>query len=235
MHQFIFKRNEIKYLITDEQKDLILKAIDQYMKQDKYGVSTIRNIYFDTLDYRLIRRSIEKPLYKEKLRIRSYKQVDENEKIFIEMKKKYKSVVYKRRIKINQKEALKWVCENIRPNDNSQIANEIDYFIKFYKGLKPIVFLSYDREAYYSIEDEDLRITFDSNILYRTNDLSFDQEIYGTSILDKDKIIMEVKSSKGMPLWLTSVLSELKIYKTSYSKYGTAYQDLIFKNRGGIV
>lgn len=67
--QDVFKRYELKYMITKEQKEKLLKAMEPYMALDKYGRTTIRNIYFDTENYRLVRRSIERPAYKEKLRI----------------------------------------------------------------------------------------------------------------------------------------------------------------------
>ena len=60
--QTVFKRYELKYLLTRAQKERILEAMEPYMALDKYGRTTIRNIYFDTDNYRLIRRSIEKVL-----------------------------------------------------------------------------------------------------------------------------------------------------------------------------
>ena len=94
----VFKRYELKYLLTPAQRDAVLLGIAPYMQLDRYGHTTIRNIYFDTGDYRLIRRSIEKPAYKEKLRVRSYRLVGSDDTVFVELKKKYDGVVYKRRI-----------------------------------------------------------------------------------------------------------------------------------------
>jgi len=148
--------------------------------------------------------------------------------VFVELKKKYKHVVYKRRISLPDKEATKWLSGEKHPDNYTQIANEIDYFLKFYGTLHPTVFLSYDREAYYSNDDTDFRITFDYNILCRQEDLSLQSEAYGTPILPEGKVLMEIKCSGGIPLWITKVLSEEKIYKTSFSKYATAYRTLIF-------
>ena len=83
VHQTVFKRYELEYMLTLEQKEKMLEVMSPYMELDKYGRTTIRNIYFDTDNYRLISRSIEKPSYKEKIRIRSYSQatsqaLDEN-------------------------------------------------------------------------------------------------------------------------------------------------------------
>ena len=226
-YQSVFKRYELKYLLTQAQKQAVLEVLARHMLPDQYGQTTIRNIYFDTENYRLIRRSIEKPLYKEKLRLRSYSQLAAEEPAFVELKKKYDGVVYKRRIKMPEKAALNWLCHGQPPADNSQIAREIDYFSNFYRPLRPKVFLSYDRIAYYAPQHPNLRITFDDNILFRQDDLSLSAEIRGTPILGAELTLMEIKSAGGIPLWLTQALTENRIYKTSFSKYGTAYQMLM--------
>lgn len=226
--QTVFKRYELKYMLTEEQKEKILKAMDPYMKLDKYGRTTIRNIYFDTDNYRLIRRSIEKPAYKEKMRIRSYSRADSESTVFVELKKKYKHVVYKRRISLPEQEAMEWACGVGHCRKDTQISKEIDYFLEYYKNLRPAVFLSYEREAYYSKDKSDFRVTFDDTILCRQEDLSLKSEAYGTPILPEGMVLMEIKCSGGLPLWMAHVLSEEHVYKTSFSKYGTAYQTIIF-------
>ena len=226
--QTVFRRYELKYLLTMAQKETVLKAMQPYMTLDKYGRTTIRNLYYDTDSYLLIRRSIEKPAYKEKLRIRSYSQTDDNSTVFVELKKKYKHVVYKRRISLPYTDATAWLSREKHPAKHTQIANEIDYFLDYYGSLHPTVFLSYERKAYYCNDGSDFRVTFDDNILCRQEDLSLESEVYGTPILPEGKVLMEIKCSGGIPLWMTHVLSEEKIYKTSFSKYGTAYGTLIF-------
>lgn len=226
--QSVFKRYELKYMLTSAQKEKVLKAMAPYMKLDKYGRTTIRNLYYDTDDYLLIRRSIEKPVYKEKLRIRSYSKATEDNEVFVELKKKYKHIVYKRRVTIPNDEATKWLSGEINLTKNNQITNEIDYFLGFYNSLHPSIFLSYEREAYYSLDGTDFRVTFDDEILCRQNDLSLASDVYGERILPDDKVLMEIKCSGGIPLWMTEILSKEKIYKTSFSKYGTAYKTLIF-------
>ena len=226
--QTVFKRYELKYMLTIAQKEKILEAIAPYMKLDKYGRTVIRNIYFDTENYRLIRRSIEKPAYKEKLRIRSYSQATSDSTVFVELKKKYDKVVYKRRIALTEGEAMAWVTGKIPSPVSTQISREIDYFIGFYEKLKPSVFLSYEREAYYERGGGDFRVTFDDMILCRQSDLSLCSEAYGTPILPEGMVLMELKCSGGIPLWMADVLSREKIYKTSFSKYGTAYTNLIY-------
>ena len=229
--QTVFKRHELKYMLTLEQKERILEAISPYMKLDKYGRTTIRNIYFDTDNYRLIRRSIEKPAYKEKLRIRSYAQATADSTVFVELKKKYEKVVYKRRLPLCEREAMAWVCRESACPSDTQISREIDYFIDFYEKINPTVFLSYEREAYYDSSGGDFRVTFDDNILCRQTDVNLCSPAYGTPILPCGKILMELKCSGGIPLWMVEVLSRERIYKTSFSKYGTAYSTLVFPSK----
>lgn len=227
--QTVFKRYEIKYMITPEQKAKVLEAMKPYMKPDNYGRTAIRNIYYDTDTYLLIRRSIEKPIYKEKLRIRSYGRAEPDSTVFVELKKKYKHVVYKRRISLPEKEAMEWLSCEKHCRKHTQISEEVDYFLEYYKTLHPTVFLSYEREAFYANDGSGFRVTFDDNILCRQEDLSLRAEIYGTPILPYGKTLMEIKCSGGIPLWMTRVLSEEHIYKTSFSKYSTAYRTLIFR------
>lgn len=225
--QTVFKRYELKYLITKEQQKLLLAMMEEYMEPDKFGKSTICNIYFDTPSKILIRRSNEKPVYKEKLRVRSYGVATPDTTVFVELKKKYKSVVYKRRIHMKEAAAMNYLKDGIKPEKENQITKEIDYFCQFYKGIEPAVFMSYERKAFFSKNDPNFRMTFDENILCRDYDLSLTSGIYGTSILDKDMVLLEVKTALGIPLWLTAFLTENKLYKTSFSKYGTAYKTII--------
>ena len=232
----IFERYELKYLITKEQKEIILSCMEPYMKEDPYGRSTIRNVYFDLPDFLLIRRSFAKPVYKEKLRIRSYNAVSSAEPIFVELKKKYKSVVYKRRISLPERDAMRYLCQGAPLDTKSQISREIDYFLEFYKALSPTVFLSYDREAFYAAEDGDFRVTFDDNILWRNYDLSLTKSIYGFPLISSDLSLMEIKTGSAIPLWMVSILTSHQIYKTSFSKYGTAFQQILsgtVKQKGG--
>lgn len=235
-YQAVFQRTELKFLLTTEQKKKILEEMEPYMALDQYGRTTIRNIYFDTDDYRLIRRSIEKPVYKEKLRIRSYQKATPSSTVFVEVKKKYKSVVYKRRLPLTEEAAMDWVTGKMQCREDTQISREIDYFLGFYKTLHPVVFLSYEREAYYCKDGGDFRVTFDDRIFCRQEELSLEADIWGTPLLPEGKVLMELKCAGGIPLWMIKVLSRERIYKTSFSKYGTAYQTIIFpKIQGGLL
>lgn len=226
--QTVFKRYELKYMLTLEQKQRLLNVLSPYMKLDKYGRTTIRNLYYDTNDWLLIRRSIEKPSYKEKLRLRTYAKAESDAVAFVELKKKYKKVVYKRRISLPYNEAVDWLSGEKHTENFGQISKEVDYFLEYYKTLHPAMFISYEREAFYSKDGSDFRVTFDDNILCRTEDLSLMSEPYGERILPQGKVLMEIKCSKGIPLWMTDFLSKEKIFRTSFSKYGTAYVNMIY-------
>ena len=228
-----FKRYELKYKLTLDQKERLLKIMDDFMELDQYKRTTICNIYYDTEDFRLIRNSIEKPIYKEKLRVRSYGKARESSKVFVELKKKYDSVVYKRRITMGNQAAEMWLTSDENCPVDSQIAQEIEFFRHHYKGIRPQVFLSYEREAYYMKDGSDFRVTFDENIMARRDRLSLTEEAGGTSLLPDGYTLMELKISKGMPLWMADFLAKEKIYKTSYSKYGTYYTNVILPEMFG--
>lgn len=228
VYQSVFKRFELKYLLTRPQKELLLRAMEPYMALDQYGRTEIRNIYFDTDTYRLIRRSIERPVYKEKLRIRSYGRATPQGTVFVELKKKFDAVVYKRRLPLPEQAAMDWV-QGVAPcGERTQIAEEIAYFLDYYQTIRPAAFLSYEREAYYALDGGDFRVTFDERILCRQEELSLCSDAWGTSLLDDGLVLMEIKCSGGIPLWMTRVLTDEHIYKTSFSKYGTAYETLIY-------
>lgn len=226
-HQTVFKRYELKYMLTPQQYRQVLAAMEPHMTLDQYGRTTIRNIYYDTDSYLLIRRSIEKPVYKEKLRIRSYRLANADSTVFVELKKKYQSVVYKRRLALSEQAATDWVSRAAPCPKHTQISAEIDYFIRHYATLRPAVFLSYEREAYFANDGSDFRVTFDDTVLCRREDLSLQSEVYGTPLLPPNRVLMEIKCSGGIPLWMTAVLSREQIYKDSFSKYGTAYTSMI--------
>ncbi len=227
-YQAVFKRYELKYLLNNDQLQAILQVMAPHMQLDAYGDSVIRNLYYDTEDYRLIRHSLSKPIYKEKLRIRSYHRATEGVPVYVELKKKYKGVVYKRRLQMPEENIKCWMAGAPAPQD-SQIAREITYFRDFYPRLSPKVYLSYHRLAYYDKEGSSFRITFDTKIRARQQDLSLDSDhSVGTLLLPEGKTLMELKCAGSMPLWMAKALSENGIYKTSFSKYGTAYTQMIF-------
>ncbi len=221
--QYVFKRYEKKYILNEEQYQAFMEYTKEYLIPDKYGLHTICNIYYDTEDYLLIRRSIEKPVYKEKFRIRSYGIPDREHTVFLELKKKYKDVVYKRRLAMPLWQAEDFLERNIRPERGGQVLKEIEYFLDFYKPIKKM-YIAYDRRAYYVEGDESLRVTIDRNIRSREDNLSMENGDEGRRLLPDGQYLMEIKTVNALPLWLVDVLSMLKIYKTSFSKYGMIYQ-----------
>lgn len=223
----VFKRHELKYLMDAEQTKAVYEALGEHMVLDRYGHSTIRNIYLDTDSYLLARRSIEKPLYKEKLRFRSYGRPEPDGKVFVELKKKYKSVVYKRRLTMPLDKAMAWFTSDTEDFPHTQIGEEIDFLRHRYTGIGPAMLLTYEREAYYAKDGGDLRITMDSNILVRLQDIRLDSEIGGHSVLPEGYMLMEVKTMYGYPEWLLEVLEQNRLYKTSFSKYGSAYKQIV--------
>lgn len=231
-YQSVFQRYEIKYILTPKQCAEIKSTIADRMHIDEYGPTTIRNIYLDTEDYRLIRASLDKPVYKEKIRIRSYRHATSDDNVFVELKKKYEGIVYKRRIESANYLAMDWLCAGGDAPDDSQISREISYFRDFYSGIAPRALITYEREAYAPIDPEkdDIRITFDRNILGRDYNISLSSGIYGDHILPKDKVLLEVKIPGVMPLWLTRYLNEHHIRKVSFSKYGEYYMNHIRTN-----
>ncbi|WP_026519196.1 polyphosphate polymerase domain-containing protein [Butyrivibrio sp. FCS006] len=224
----VFQRIEVKYLLDDMQYTELRKRLEGMAAVDSYGKTSILNIYFDTPDYKLIERSLEKPVYKEKLRLRTYGVADDDTNAFIEIKKKYKGVVYKRRISMPYKKAMEYLVDDKRPEQRSQISDEIDYFLKYYKGIRPAMAISYDRIAMAGIEDPDLRITFDTNIRWRTDKLSLSEGNVGKDILLPGQHLMELKIAGAMSIELAKILDELNIRKTSFSKYGKGYVDYMY-------
>lgn len=222
--QSCFARRETKYFLTKKQYAGMLAGMAAHTVPDVYPSYTINNIYFDTDNFRLIRDSLEKPIYKEKLRLRSYGQVDAGQKVFLEMKKKFDGVVYKRRIVLPIEEATAYLDRGERPTDDNQICREIDW-LRRCCDLKPAAFIGYEREAYAGIEDKELRITFDTNLRWRKDDLDLRSADVGEVLGPPDAILMEVKFPGVCPFWLSRLMSELNIKRSSFSKYGACYTD----------
>ncbi len=214
--QTCFRRVEKKYLLTYAQYLAMKKGMAPYMRPDAYSHYTLCNVYYDTPDYQLIQRSLEKPVYKEKLRVRSYGVPSWNGRVFVELKKKYDGVVYKRRVTLGAAEAENWLAGRAAGND-SQISREIDWFLRNYPVI-PRVFIGYDREAYAGTENHDLRVTFDTDLRGRNWDVDLLSGDFGERILPPGQILMELKIPGSAPLWLAHLLSDNGIFSSSFSK-----------------
>ena len=235
MAQSVFERYEKKYLMDEQQFQEFTKFLQGRMVSNQYGRHTICNIYFDTPDYRLIRASIEKPVYKEKLRLRSYGVAKKEDTVFVELKKKYNGIVYKRRVSMTLQEAKQYLLRGKQPHTSCQILKEIDWFLDFYQPI-PKVYIAYDRIAICSSENANLRITFDTNIRWREIVLDLSKGVWGDTLLGERQHLMEIKIPGAMPLWLSQGLTEFGIFPTSYSKYGNCYKNYLIHSSdiGGI-
>lgn len=226
--QYCFERYEKKYFLTPAQQEYLRSRMEPYVKVNDYGEYTTCNIYYDTDDWRLVRESIEKPAYKEKLRVRSYGVPAEGEKIFVELKKKCGGIVYKRRIS-TETYMVEPFLRGLEPARRyGQIGQEIAWFQKLHQTT-PKVFIACDRTAFAGIDDPNLRITFDTNMRWRDTELDLCLGDNGKPILSTDQILMEVKMPGACPLWLSRLLSEAGAFPISFSKYGTCYRDHLLK------
>ncbi|MBP0955105.1 MAG: polyphosphate polymerase domain-containing protein [Oscillospiraceae bacterium] len=218
----VFKREEIKYILTGSQYLKLRHMINAHMAEDKYGLTTIYTTYFDSSDDIMIRRSLDKPVYKEKIRARSYgAPEDENSTVFLELKKKFKGTVYKRRIAMTLGDYEHYVATG-EYRDHSQIFDEIDYAVGLYHAY-PRLTMCYDRIAMFCPEDETIRMTFDFNIRCRRNDLDHTAGDRGDLLLPAGSVLLEIKISNSMPMWMVSALSSAGAYPVSVSKYGKYY------------
>ncbi len=223
-YQGTFQRYEEKYLVSEIKYRLLRQCLKDRMAVDEYGETAICNIYFDTPTHLLIRNSLEKPAYKEKLRLRSYGIPGEDDKVFVELKKKYKGIVYKRRVKLELSQAEQYLYYQKPMEQPSQIMKEIGWFMRFYKEIEPSMYISYQRTAMYGMEDSRLRITFDRDILWREQELWLEYGIWGNPLLQQGERLMEIKLPYAMPLWLSRILDQLELYPVSFSKYGNGYR-----------
>ena len=224
---YTFKRYEKKYLLSKEKYDAFMDVADAYLEPDVYYKSLVCSIYYDSDDFELIRHSIESPVYKEKLRLRSYGVPSDDSAAFVELKKKYKGVVYKRRVEMTAAQAQEWLAGG-RPPEESQITREIDWFLKM-NDVSPKVFIGCDRTSYVAKDDPELRITIDSGIRWRDSDLLLQSGDCGQELLEEDQSLMEIKMPEAAPLWLARLLSNEEIFPTTYSKYGTCYKTEILR------
>lgn len=223
----VFERHEKKYRLSEETYQKLMEKLYEYMQCDQYGKHIICSLYFDTDDYLLIRRSIGKPKYKEKMRLRSYGIPTPQSTVFLELKKKLDGITYKRRIPMTFSDAIQYINEGKPPEENGQILEEVNWFMNIYKP-SPKVLVFYERIALFGIEDNNLRVTFDSDIRWRSDRL-FEMVDDGTPLILPGERIMEIKVNGSFPCWLSRILSELKIYPTSFSKYGTVYRNMFME------
>ncbi|MBR5746369.1 MAG: polyphosphate polymerase domain-containing protein [Clostridia bacterium] len=226
----VMQRVEMKYLLNAEQTEYLRERLNGHMEVDRYGKTSIASLYYDTPNYQLIRASVEKPLFKEKIRLRSYGIATEESPVYLELKRKAYGIVYKRRVETTIPLVHKFFSGEGDICAPGQINREITVFRDHYKTLVPSCMIIYDRTAYYE-PDGDLRLTIDENPRYRLTDLTLTKSMEGISLLDEGCTILEVKVQEAMPMWLCNILSSGRINKGSFSKYGEAYRQQLIKAR----
>ena len=226
----VMQRFELKYILNREQMAYLQRRLEGHMQPDQFGRTSIASLYYDTPDMRLIRTSLEGLPFKEKLRLRSYGLATETSPVFLELKRKAHGVVYKRRVQTTVPRAEGFFRRENQPGAGGQIDRELTYFRDHYENLAPSCLIIYDRTAYFT-PGGDLRLTIDENPRYRTEQLELTRSMEGVSLLPEQGAVLEIKVQGAMPLWLAEALSEGRIYKTSFSKYGAAYRHQITKMR----
>lgn len=235
MNELISNRFEKKYILDESQFKSLHELIKKHLKRDPYMPKDtqyhVYNLYFDTDDYSFIRRSLERPIYKDKFRLRAYHMpVHGEDLVFFEIKKKFQGRINKRRIQLPYKEAKKYLYQHQKPSflsiTDQQIFQEVDYLISRNGQLSPRVYIAYDRLAYLN-NTNSFRITFDTNIRFRTHDLHLESDESKPILADPKGALMEVKSTRNFPLWLVKELSKLTIYSQRFSKYGKTYQQIL--------
>jgi hypothetical protein len=217
---------EKKYLLSGEQYEKLFAALKDHIEPDIYFRSTVCSLYYDTDDFALIRHSIEAPVYKEKLRLRSYGVPGGDDTVFIELKKKFKGMVYKRRLAMSAGAAAAYLAGEAPPPEDSQMTKEIDWFLR-QNRVRPKALIACDRTAWVAKDDHELRITFDENLRWREKDLDLTLGSAGEPLTEPGCVLMEIKIPGTAPLWLAHLLSELALFPTGFSKYGTCYRDHI--------
>ena len=224
----VMKRYELKYLLSAEQTDYLRERLKGHMEVDEFGLTSIASLYYDTPTYELIRRSIEKPPFKEKIRLRSYGLATDTSPVFLELKRKAYRIVYKRRVQSTIPQVHRFFAGESDVFAGGQINREITTFRDYYKTLVPACLIIYDRTAYFE-PGGDLRLTIDNNPRYRAEDLTLKKSMEGISLLPDGWTVLEIKVQQAMPLWLSEILDTGHIYKGSFSKYGTAYKQQLYK------
>ena len=224
--QYTFARVEKKYFLTPAQKQQLLSLLDKYTEEDAFPRSTVYSLYYDTPTFELIRHSAGRPVYKEKLRLRSYGVPGEESPVFLEVKKKCQGVVYKRRIRLPLVEARGYLQQGVPPENEGQIFREIDWFVRHRPQLRPVALIACDRLALAGCENPNLRITFDEHIRWREEALDLAEDAPMTPLCP-GRILMEIKIPGAAPLWLCRLLSQMQLYPVTFSKYGTCYRDTL--------
>ncbi|MDR2587212.1 MAG: polyphosphate polymerase domain-containing protein [Coriobacteriales bacterium] len=235
----VFERQEKKYLLEAGMAEKLLARCGSALEPDGRSSILIRSLYLDTPSHLLIRRSIEKPVFKEKLRVRSYGIIqDDNHPVFLEIKKKYRKTVYKRRVLMTLRDARRFVEDGVVPlsslrGDNAKVAlnrqiiNEMYGALECYGALTPSFLVGYERRAYcYHATGVSLRLTLDSNLGWGKGSWDVEDMRGAHPLLPPAACLMELKTTAPLPLPLTHALDALHLYPRGFSKAAQAYRAL---------
>ena len=231
MAESTFRRMEKKMLLPTDDVPRLLERLETVMRPDPHNQDgkpyMLCNLYFDDDSNHVIRNSVERPFYKEKLRLRSYGVPTDDSLVFLEIKKKTDGVGTKRRARIPLVDAMHFLDTGIHPEGipyiDEQVLREIDYY-RSHHDVHPSTYVSYLRHAYFSVDDPSFRVTVDRDILTRHHDLDLRLGRYGEAILPPDLTLIEVKFAGSVPLWFARLMSEFKTSFHTFSKYGTDFK-----------
>lgn len=229
-----FARVEAKYLLSVHQAaSMEMALLGLGFRRMDFGSPKVQSLYYDTPDYALIRASLARPVYKEKLRLRAYGEPGCLTQSFVEIKKKYNGVVYKRRAALPLQDAMKSLERATMPDAAGQVGREIHWLLHQY-DLSPAAVIAYDRDAWFHPNDPGIRITFDRHLSFRNWALDLNEQAASLLLIPEDQRLMEIKIGGVYPMWLTRLLSEIGAKRTHFSKYGLAYQRYIRPEKEGI-
>lgn len=236
----VFERHEEKYLLSVVDRRRLLERIGAHLSRDVYFDTTVCSLYYDTPDHLLVNRSLGSPVYKEKLRVRSYGVPTASDLVFVEIKKKFRGIVYKRRVACSAAAAHVYLsgvsfdeAAQCYPLDaeqraltakSRQIVSELDFMRQRYFMLEPSMLVSVHRLSYLTDDENPLRLTFDDDVRWRDDHLDLSSGVFGTRLIDEGQTLMEVKCAGAYPVWLVKALDRTELYPQPFSKYGKVYQ-----------
>jgi len=245
-----FERKETKYLLSPLQYLQFRALAERHLAPAEYHESDVSSLYYDTPDDLLINRSLQGGKYKEKLRVRSYGAATQSSPVFIEIKKKFKGITYKRRVNctlaaasaflagMDYLEAIeRWPLKDTAAQEyahgtmSRQIAGELAWMRDHYEGIAPKMLVTTHRLSFVDVDDPDLRITFDSNVRWDNVSTTLEEAAGRHELFDNGERILEIKCGSAYPMWLVAALNECGIRPQSVSKYGRAYQAAAMRER----
>lgn len=227
-------RFEIKYLVPHDAAERTIDALQPYTVPDDHAINEwgypVYSVYWDSPQLSLFWEKIEGLKVRRKLRFRRYAgQAD----VFVEIKQRVDRTLQKRRTRISEAEVRNWFGDapgepKLAPAD--PVVSEA-LVLRHRFRLGPRMAISYTRRALYGLYDADLRITFDRRVQYRATDFDIARQFdAGEYVIDPRLVIMEIKFSERVPLWLCKLVSREGFQMIRLSKYCTAVDRAYFQH-----